>query len=139
MGHYYQDPNGYLMMAAIMTLFDTAAFGIVGLLVILRPRVMEWWLMLVFDVLAFAAAIGAGKVSDCHSVQPAVRLIPLTSHVTTYSVSTRMHIDGTGGTLLCMLRRSSLIFALHPFLWQSGMPFICTGRERVTKGRSVCL
>lgn len=57
-------PNGLLMMAAIMTLFDNAALGCLGILAVLRPQDLARWLMLVFDVLALTAAVAAGKVSQ---------------------------------------------------------------------------
>lgn len=60
---YSGSPNGYLMMAAIMCLFDTAALGCIGVLSLLRPQDLASYLVLVFDILALAASIAAGQVS----------------------------------------------------------------------------
>lgn len=51
-------------MAAVMTLFDTAALGVVGLLATLRPQDLAWYLLLIFDILAIAASVAAGEVSE---------------------------------------------------------------------------
>lgn len=51
------------MMAGIMCCFNVAALGCLGLLALLRPYDLAWYLVLLFDCLALICSVAAGTVS----------------------------------------------------------------------------